>query len=159
MVNTDAPKIDMSLVQEPYAKGTNVAPFPELVSIYVYKNGTFIGTQDPSVTTYSVSDGTESDEYEIKLVYKGSGISNGVAQIENNNAVVAYPSVVTDRFSIKNAHMVHAAALYSLDGKQVRSWNNLRNGVTFSVQGLTAGTYMLVMQTANGPVSQKIVKQ
>ena len=55
--------------------------------------------------------------------------------------------------------MVHAAALYSLDGKQVRSWNNLRNGVTFSVQGLTAGTYMLVMQTANGPVSQKIVKQ
>ncbi|ATR92149.1 T9SS type A sorting domain-containing protein [Porphyromonas gingivalis] len=159
VVNTDAPKIDMSLVQEPYAKGTNVAPFPELVSIYVYKNGTFIGTQDPSVTTYSVSDGTESDEYEIKLVYKGSGISNGVAQIENNNAVVAYPSVVTDRFSIKNAHMVHAAALYSLDGKQVRSWNNLRNGVTFSVQGLTAGTYMLVMQTANGPVSQKIVKQ
>ncbi|KGN83930.1 T9SS type A sorting domain-containing protein [Porphyromonas gulae] len=159
VVNTDAPKIDMSLVQEPYAKGTNVAPFPELVGIYIYKNGTFIGTQDPSVTTYSVTDGTESDEYEIKLVYKGSGIPNSVVQIENNNAVVAYPSVVTDRFSIKNAHIVHAAALYSLDGKLVRSWNNLRNGVTFSVQGLTAGSYMLVMQTASGPVSQKIVKQ
>ncbi len=160
VVNTDATQIDMSLVQEPYAKGTNVAPFPELIEIRIYKNGVYIDTQGPTTTSYTDGSGSTNDEYELELVYQGTGIASSIAQIENNsNAVVAYPSVTTDRLSIKNAHMVVSAMLYTLDGKLVRNWDSLQSGVTLSLQGLTAGNYMLVMQTANGIISQKIVKK
>lgn len=159
VVNSNESNIDMSLVQEPYAKGTTIAPFPQLIGIRIYKNGTLIESQGPGSTSYTDVNGSTTEDYEIELVYQGTGIPNSNIQIDNNNAVIAFPSVVNDRFGIKNVHMVQTATLYSIDGKQVRSWNNLESGVTFSVEGLPEGTYMLLMQTANGPISQKIIKK
>lgn len=159
VVPSDAATLDMSIVDEPYAKGTNVGAFPDAVQVKVYKNGQQIHVQDASAPDSFVDpNGSEGEDYEIEIIYKGGGVM-GVDEPSVEYGVLAYPSVVTDQFNLRNAEYVQSMSLVSLDGKRVRSWSKVQPSVSYSVEGLAAGTYILIFNTVNGNYSQKIVKR
>ena len=138
-------------VTESFVKGKYAAPFPRIKGYNVYKDGTLL-TFSPG-TYVEDPQGATNNEYRVEVVYEDAPVSiDAPAQ----HTVYAYPARFTDHLRVNNAHLVSALRIVDLQGRTLLS---TADASFVQTSALAPGTYLLVMETPQGRISQKVVKE
>jgi|GEM_PF-4453302 len=125
-------------------------------------------TVDPSITGYI--DGVDRTAYYRLKVYSASGSyfysSVVVLKVEPKFSFSVYPVPFTDVIHVGVSVVRDTRSTFRLvaaDGREVGVWvRDLRSGdnkLSLPTSGLCTGTYVLVMNSASGTYSRKIIKQ
>ena len=105
------------------------------------------GTEGPYVT-------------DMGALWTGFKSVSGTASIEDtdlNNNLSIYPNPVTSQFTIDTEGQVESVTILNTTGRIVETIVNATN--TVDVSNLTPGVYFVQVQTENGLVSKKIIKE
>ena len=100
-----------------------------------------------------------TSDYGNNVFVDNINISNGPTAIETVEVsnLEIFPNPVKDVLTINYDKAISQIDVYDLDGKLVKSFTTV--GSTVNVSDLSAGVYMLNMQTEEGLVVKKIVKE
>ena len=129
----------------------SVSNVPQDMDVYIVDLAKQTETllSDGSTFTFTAEEGDNEGRYKIKFINKKSGI-NDVTEADAN--VVSYDRNVsvsgTDLKSVKVVNML---------GLQVYKANINSGTHRFDLEGAEAGTYVVVVETAKGTKSQKII--
>ncbi|MBO6117119.1 MAG: T9SS type A sorting domain-containing protein [Bacteroidales bacterium] len=129
----------------------SVSNVPQDMDVYIVDLAKQTETllSDGSTFTFTAEEGENEGRYKIKFINKKSGI-NDVTEADAN--VVSYDRNVsvsgTDLKSVKVVNML---------GLQVYKANINSGTHRFDLEGAEAGTYVVVVETAKGTKSQKII--
>lgn len=73
-------------------------------------------------------------------------------------ALDIYPTVVDNQINVSSELELEAFRIYNYSGQMV-SEGNLKNNKTISANGLSAGVYLLNINTTEGTVTKKFIKK
>lgn len=138
---------------ECFAKGVTPVPFPVVEGYTVLKNGAVIA-ENVRGTSYNDASGTASDKYEVRISYKN--------ELATEAAVSSLPEVYPTQLrgnamlNVRNYQEVTTLTVYSLDGAQLMKLQN--PGAAVDLSALPQGVFVVVLDTPNQRVSQRITK-
>ncbi len=96
--------------------------------------------------------------YDAFAKYFGNETFLNSEQFHYGNATIAlYPNPVKDIFSISSNDTIEEIFIYDVNGKKVLTEKNY--GQSVNIEALPNGLYFVKVQTLNGSLSQKIIKQ
>ncbi len=132
--------------------------FPKVKGYKVFKGSTLV-KEVGDVRFVIDENGTTSDQYRVEPIYDYPNFL-GTEEIKlANKEVYAYPAVFGNTLNVNRADLVEEVKLYDVQGRLVFALSADVLNQTVNTQTLAAGTYMVVLKTANGTISQKVVKQ
>lgn len=139
-----------------YAGGKRPVPFPE-VKEYVVKRGGKEVARVGNMLTYTDKEGSENDNYTIEVVYENSDVLP-TEIVKGQEQPSVYPSQIgSDGLLYLSAHTsVERLSLYTLDGKLLQTI--LHPSATISLEGLASATYLVVLDTPSGRITQHVVR-
>ncbi|MDY6148670.1 MAG: T9SS type A sorting domain-containing protein [Porphyromonas sp.] len=132
--------------------------FPKVKGYKVFKGNTLV-KQVENVRYTEDESGSTSDKYRVEAIYDYPEYL-GTEEIKlANKEVYAYPAVFGNTLNINRTDLVKEVKIYDVQGRLMltRSADALSQAI--NTQTLAAGTYMVVLKTDNGTISQKVVKQ
>lgn len=98
--------------------------------------------------------------YSIPRIYQAVILQPlGVEEnVLDNSKVNVYPNPVTANFSVTVNGKVRSVSVLDLNGKLVRTWNNLNSGTATLERGdIAAGIYLVRITTESGEYARKVV--
>lgn len=77
----------------------------------------------------------------------------------NGAAVALYPNPVSENFTVTVSNQnVQSVTLIDINGKTIRTWNNLNtDNAVISRDGIAAGLYLVRIKTAQGEVARQVI--
>lgn len=160
VVFSSSDKAEVKKDFECFAKGVSPVQFPKVKEYKVLKNGTEVATVAEG-TKYHDAEGKTSDKYEIKVSYdkvsSGKGQDFGTSEVEANIPEV-FPTQLDANatLNLKNAESVATLKIYSMEGALVM--NIAKPQSTIDLSTLSMGVYVVVLETGNQKISQRINK-
>ena len=122
----------------------------------------FSGVDFSDCTLY-VPKGTESD-YQSTAVWQNFstqevGTVTPIELISSNVGITIYPNPATDKINIvaSDTHSIKKISLINLQGQLIKSAN--ANDTEMNISNLPVGTYLLKVETIEGDIIEKIIKQ
>ena len=105
--------------------------------------------------TIQVAIKCESDPDKLALYIMNFNISNGTSVKEVENTVSVYPNPANNVINVNASSNISKVEVYSISGQKVGDFT--ANGTTTSINtsNLSAGLYMMRINTENGVVNQK----
>jgi Secretion system C-terminal sorting domain/Reeler domain len=89
--------------------------------------------------------------------------TTGIADLKNNfNHISVYPNPVTDNFFVNNSMNETGCTtihISDINGRLVKKIQNVRNRQSVDIADFAKGVYILRIETGNGDVVKKIVKE
>ncbi|MDN3723258.1 T9SS type A sorting domain-containing protein [Aequorivita sp. SDUM287046] len=93
----------------------------------------------------------------------GYPILNAVLSVQENDlaaaAVKVYPTIFETSFTVSSTVGLESYNIYNLAGALISKGTLINTVSTVSAGNLTAGTYILAIQTTEGKISKKIIKK
>lgn len=160
MVISDRATKGDKIIDYAFTRGPLPVPFPTVANYVVYRNGTEIATLPADVTSYADDKGKVSDVYTIAVRYDyPDALGVNVSEVEKVDRPALYPTIVTQTASLSHAAEVESLQIFDVTGASVFVANGTTLQDTFDLSTLSAGTYLVVIQTAHDSYTQKIVKE
>ncbi len=132
--------------------------FPKVKGYKVFKGNTLV-KQVENVRYTEDESGSTSDKYRVEAIYDYPEYL-GTEEIKlANKEVYAYPAVFGNTLNINRADLVKEVKIYDVQGRLMLTHSADAPSQAINTQTLAAGTYMVVLKTDNGTISQKVVKQ
>ena len=142
-----------------FAKGKVPVPFPKVKSYKLLKNGKVIA-EGLTGNDYQDPTGSTTDSYTVEVVYENGGAYApvGVSEVERALEPIAYPTQLdaTAQLYVENSAEVLTLRVLTVEGVSVMQID--QPGRVVDLSALSAGQYVVVMQTATGTFTQYITK-
>ncbi len=148
-----------SPIEEPWIHSRTPVQFPAVKGYRVYKNGALLTTtQDPNKRSVEDTDGQSGDVYSIEAVYNYPDALDVEKPLLAAKNIYAYPAFFDDYLFVNDAYLVRAVRMYDANGVLIRL---LEGKAIYSIetQDLSAGTYVVVIETEAGKITQKVIKR
>jgi hypothetical protein len=132
--------------------------FPKVKGYKVFKGNTLI-KEVGDVRFIVDENGTSADQYRVEAIYDYPEFL-GTEEINlANKDVYAFPAVFENTININRTDLVEEVKLYDVQGRLMLALSADAISQAINTQTLAAGTYMIVLKTSNGTISQKVVKK
>lgn len=141
-----------------FSRSSQPVPFPEIKGYRIKRDGNVI-KEVGQVREYIDEEGTESSKYEIEVIYNDATFLVANDKVENvSDAPYVFPSTLAAnaQLNIANHSEVSKVLVYTIDGKLVEQVSKPAESI--SLEQLTSGAYIVVLETTQGRISQRIVR-
>lgn len=141
-----------------FSKGKQPVPFPEIKGYRVKRDGGVIA-DNLQVREFTDEDGTDNSNYQIEVIYDESSFIVGNQEVE---AIKTLPYVFPSRLAtdatlnISDNSSVTKVLVYAMDGTLV--YSEVTPAERVSLAELASGTYLVVLETTQGRVSQRVIR-
>ncbi len=142
-----------------YAKGTQGVPFPEIKGYKLYRDGVLITGDDPiEWREFTDKEGKKDSKYEVEVIYGDQTYAVGNKQVRKEKSAYVFPSHIgfNGLLNINSSENVAKILIYTMDGKLV--YQKERPASSISVKDLAKGSYIVVLDTTNGRVTEQIIR-
>lgn len=143
---------------EVFSKGKQPVPFPEIKGYRVKRNGVVIA-DNLQLREYTDEEGTDDSNYEIEVIYNTDSFIVGNQEVESTATLpYVFPSRLgaDAMLNISDSSEVAKVVVYAMDGTVVYSETSPSEQV--SLGELPSGTYVVVLDTTRGRVSQRVIR-
>ena len=154
LVFTSSPNALKEPVGRYWVKSTLPAQFPTLKGYKVFKNGEFLADADGR--WHNDPDGTAADRYTVQAQYDYPEALDVEKPLLAEKNVYAYPTRFSSELHLNDAALVETVRFYTANGALALE---VPAAQTISTRGLAPATYVVVLTTANGNITQKMVKE
>lgn len=110
-------------------------------------------TKTIAAGTHTIAKGDASNLYFMSVAYATTKLTNR----SENSTVVLFPNPVKDVLAIKNSELVLSVSIYSLAGVLTQYYTG--NIHSANMSSLPSGTYFVKVETKQGVITERIIKE
>lgn len=104
--------------------------------------------------------GTNTGGDNVEAISCLTGLILSTNELVLDNSLLVYPNPASDVLNVElEENRITLLEVYDITGKQVLSQQNKLNRVSIDISGFPSGIYQLKIQSDNGSISRKFVKQ
>jgi hypothetical protein len=90
-------------------------------------------------------------------LWKYQDPSLSINDVELENSISLFPNPTNNGFTIKTNKTIQNVIVYNIQGKLIKSFDSLQH--FYPIDDLKSGLYLLKIQTANGSITKKLIKE
>ena len=147
-------------VDQSVCVGQNVTLSASGATTYTWNNGVTNNvpfTPSPGVTIYTVT-GTSTGCVNTDQVAVTGTDCAGIEENANTATISIFPNPMNDHFTVAGATQISSIKVIDLSGRTMMTFEPTTSN-NYSISGLTAGTYFVVITDGKSEFSKRIVKQ
>lgn len=160
IINTDETKGEVE--GKIIAYSTKALPIPKILGYRIYCNGEKI-TKEENGKDYYIGvyfyhkGGKATDNYDVEVVY-ADPVDLGTENVAYSSSVKLYPTKLQEdgKVNLINSNLVDRMQIYTLEGQLVKEFE--KPASTISLADLPQGIYFVVLHTAEGKVTARLVR-
>lgn len=148
-------------LDETFTRAALPSPFPTVKSYTIYRDGQQVGTVNGDANPLRFEDPSGKADADYKVVVSYTDYPDNLRPIDAISATEAiqlYPANFSETLRLSSTEGVQGVQIFDMEGMLVESFGADALTQTLDVATLPAGSYIAVIMTSNGNITQKLVK-